>query len=62
MVTAFARLLQPRLVARHEDVRVAVIDHLLGRLEEAQAGIRAVTVIDIVDRLHGELVREDVFA
>ena len=36
---------------------MAVIDHLLGRLDEAQAGVWAIHVLDIIDRLHGELVR-----
>jgi hypothetical protein len=60
MVRAYARLVRPRLIDRREDVRVAVIDHLLGRLDEAEAGARAIQVVDIVDRLHGELVRDDV--
>ncbi len=53
MVRVYARLVRPRLVDHSEDVRVAVIDHLLGRLDEAQAGVRAISVIDIIDRLHG---------
>ncbi len=61
MVRAYARVVRPRLVDHGEDVRVAVIDHLLGRLDEAQAGVRAISVVDIIDRLHGELVRDDVF-
>ena len=60
-VRAYARLVRPRLVDHNEDVRVAVIDHLLGRLDEAQAGVRAIAVVDIIDRLHGELVRDDAF-
>ena len=59
MVAAYARLLRPRLVANDEAVRVAIVDHLLGRLAEARAGVRAVPVADIVDGLHGELVRQD---
>ena len=62
MVRAYARLVRPRLVAQGEAVRVALIDHLLGRLAEAQAGVRAVPVVDVVDRVHGELVRVDAFA
>ena len=61
MVRVYARLVRPWLVDHSEDVRVAVIDHLLGRLDEAQAGVRAISVIDIIDRLHGELVRDEVF-
>lgn len=59
MVNAWARLVRPRLVSRREDLRAAVIDHL-GRLDEAQAGARLFPVIDIVDRLHGELDRTEV--
>ena len=61
MVRAYARVVRPRLVDHGEEVRVAVIDHLLGRLDEAQAGVRAIAVVDIIDRLHGELVRDDAF-
>ena len=62
MVKAYADLIRPRLVVRGEKARVAVIDHLLGRLPEAQSGVRATPLADIVDRLHGKLVREGVFA
>ena len=62
MVRAYARLLRPRLIAQDETVRLGVLDHLLNRLDEAQAGTRAVPVIDVVDRLHAELTREQSIA
>jgi hypothetical protein len=58
MVRAYARLIRPRLIAKGETVRLAILDHLLERLDQAQTGARAVPVVDIVDRLHGELERE----
>ena len=58
MVVAFARLVRPRLLDDGETVRVAVIDHLLHRLTEARTGLIALPVLDVVDRLHGELTQD----
>ncbi len=58
MVVAFARLVRPRLLDDGETVRVAVMDHLLDRLTEARTGLIALPVLDVVDRLHGELTQE----
>jgi hypothetical protein len=57
MVVAFARLVRPRLLDDGETVRVSVMDHLLDRLVQARAGLIALPVLDIVDRLHGELTQ-----
>ncbi len=58
VVAALARLLRPRLMEDGETVRVAVIDHLLDRLCQARTGAIALPLVDIVDRLHGELTRD----
>lgn len=58
MVVALARLMRPQLLGEGETVRVAVIDHLIERLGQARTGEFPTPVLDIVDRLHGELVRE----
>ncbi len=58
MVVAFARLVRPRLLDDGETVRVAVMDHLLDRLTEARTGLIALPVLDVVDRLHGELTQD----
>ena len=58
MVVAFARLVRPRLLDDRETVRVAVMDHLPVRLVQARAGLIALPVLDIVDRLHGELTQD----
>jgi hypothetical protein len=58
MVVAFARLVRPRLLDDGETVRVAVMDHLLDRLMQARTGLIALPVLDIVDRLHGELTQD----
>ena len=58
MVVAFARLVRPRLLDDGETIRVAVMDHLLDRLTEARTGLIALPVLDVVDRLHGELTQD----
>jgi len=58
MVLAFSRLVRPRLLGDGETVRVAVMDHLLDRLTEARTGLIALPVLDIIDRLHGELTQD----
>nr|MDQ6949177.1 hypothetical protein [Actinomycetota bacterium] len=58
LVVAFARLVRPRLLDDGETVRVAVMDHLLDRLTQARTGLIALPVLDIVDRLHGELTQD----
>ena len=58
MVVAFARLVRPRLLDDGETVRVAVMDHLLDRLTEARTGLIALPVVDVIDRLHGELSQD----
>ncbi len=58
MVAALARLVRPRLLDDGETVRVAVMDHLLDRLTEARTGLIALPVLDVVDRLHGELTQD----
>lgn len=63
MVRALARLTRPALATGPSaTVRLAMVDHLLGRLREAQAGEISMPVIDIVDRLHEELTRQSVLA
>ena len=62
LVVAYVRLSRPRLLAQQEAVRVAILDHLMERLAQAQDGAIRLPVIDIVDRLHGELEREHAIA
>lgn len=59
MVVAYANLVRP-LIAESSSAtaRLAIIDHLVDRLRQAQAGDVEVRVADVVDRLHGELTRE----
>lgn len=61
MVVAYAQLLRPELSAQG-DARLAIIDHLVMRLRQAQADEITMSVQEIVDRLHGELTRELVSA
>lgn len=58
MVVAYSHLVRDGLAERGETVRLAIIDHLVERLRQAQTGEIAMSVLDIVDRLHGELTRE----
>jgi CRP-like cAMP-binding protein len=60
MVVAYSRVLRDDLAERGETVRLAVIDHLVERLRQAQRGEIRVSALDVVDRLHGELTREQV--
>jgi hypothetical protein len=39
-------------------VRANIIDHLVERLRQTRAGEISMAVLDVVDRLHGELTRE----
>lgn len=58
MVVAYSRVQRDELSVRGETTRLAVIDHLVERLDQAEAGEINISVLDIVDRLHGELTRE----
>jgi len=59
MVVAYSRLVRGRLADDpHAAARVNIIDHLVGRLRQAQAGDITLPVVDIVDRLHAEITRE----
>jgi hypothetical protein len=58
MVVAYSRVQRDELSVRGETARLAVIDHLVERLGQAGAGEINISVLDIVDRLHGELTRE----
>ena len=60
LVVAYSRLMRDGLAERGETVRLAIIDHLVERLRQAQAGEVAMSVLDLVDRLHGELSSERV--
>src|SRR5205823_5222204 len=51
LVVAYARLVRPRM----EGVRAAVIDHLIDRAGQARRGEIVTPLVDIADRLHGEL-------
>lgn len=58
-VVAYSRLVLDRLDGDpHAETRRNIIDHLVGRLRQAQAGEITPPVLDIVDRLHGEITRE----
>ena len=59
LVIAYSELVRRRLTDDpHATTRITIIDHLLGRIRQAQAGDITVPVLDVVDRLHGELTRE----
>lgn len=56
LVVAYSALIRARLAEDpQERARVAVLDHLTERLRQAQRGEIAIRVVDVVDRLHGEL-------
>ena len=55
MVRTYAILVRPSV--QHE-VQGRIIDHLLERLGQAERGEILTPVVDVVDRLHGELVNE----
>jgi len=57
MVRAYAGLVRPTIT---EEVRRRVIDHVLDRLGQAERGEIVTSVVDIVNRLHGELVSQPV--
>ncbi len=54
LVVAYARLARPRL----SGARLAIVDHLVERVAQARNGEIATPLVDIVDRLHGELAPE----
>ncbi len=54
LVVAHARLVRPHLHVS----RLAIVDHLVGRIAQARSGEIATPLVDIVDRLHGELASE----
>ena len=55
-VRAWALVERRRLVfVSDASTQLAIVDHLLERLSQAQAGDTALPVVDIVDRLHAEL-------
>ena len=58
MVVAYSRVQRDELSVRGETTRLAVIDHLVERLDQAEAEEINISVLDIVDRIHGELTRE----
>lgn len=61
MVHGYARLVRRALVSEPQaTVRLAIIDHLIERLRQAQAGEITVPLVDVIDRLHAEVSRETV--
>ena len=54
LVRAYADALRPMFDGN--DVQVRIVDHLLWRLGQAEQGEIVTSVLDIVDRLHAELV------
>jgi hypothetical protein len=59
LVVAYSRLVRRQLADDPTGVvRVNIIDHLLERLRQARAGEDTLPIVDLVDRLHGELTRE----
>lgn len=62
-VSALARFRRTEL-AEHpgSGVSVAVIDHLLDRIRQKQAGEIEIPLADLVDRLHAEAICEPVIA
>lgn len=56
MVVAYSHLVLPTVRTDRQGVaRAAVIAHLVTRLRQAQDGEVSLSVLEIVDRLHGEL-------
>ena len=55
MVRTFAGLLRPTVDG---EVRLRIIDHLLERLGQAERGEIVTPVVEVADRLHGELVHQ----
>ena len=59
MLRAYSNLLRPALMSDPScATQVKVIDHLVERLGQARAGEISIPLLDIADRLHGELVRQ----
>jgi hypothetical protein len=59
VVCALARLRRAELARRPGDeVRIAVIDHLLERYRQTRTGEVEMRVADVVDRLHAEAVTD----
>lgn len=54
LVVAYARLVRTHL----SGTRLAIVDHLVGRVAQARSGEITTSLVDIVDRLHGELASE----
>jgi hypothetical protein len=51
LVVAYARVERNN----YTSTRLAIIDHLIERITQARRGETATPLVDIVDRLHGEL-------
>ncbi|HVA06991.1 MAG TPA: hypothetical protein VNG12_09660 [Acidimicrobiales bacterium] len=63
LLVAFANLRRPYLAADSSaSAQLAIIDHLVERLRQSQAGEFNVPMLDVADRLHAELARLPVFA
>ena len=61
MLHTYSNLLRPVLAADPASAtQLKVIDHLIQRLRQAQAGDISIPLLDIADRLHAELVRQPV--
>lgn len=59
MVVAYSRLVRRQLIDMGAGSgRIDIIDRLIERLRQAQAGEISLPALDIVDRLHGEVSRE----
>src|SRR3989442_14998006 len=59
LVGALARLRRSVIAAGPSgQIRVKIVDHLLMRLHEASEGQVAIRIVDIADRLHGELTSD----
>lgn len=54
LVVAYARLVRPHF----HGFRLAMVDHLVGRVAQARGGEITTSLVDIVDRLHPELAPE----
>jgi hypothetical protein len=54
LVVAYSHLVRRDL---DDLVRSNIIEHLVGRVREAQNGDVAIPLLDVVDRLHAELTR-----
>jgi hypothetical protein len=59
LLCCYANLTRPALAAESGSaVQLAVIEHLMERLAQARAGDINMSVLDVADRIHAELIHQ----